>query len=65
MHQQRAVDNSDQPAGRPTERITTILPMWLRRQIERDAQRQMISLSAVIRQKLAESYPDPRCGEEP
>jgi len=64
LHQQRAVDNSDQPTERPTERITTILPVWLRRQVERDAQRQMISLSAVIRQKLAESYPDPRCGEE-
>ena len=39
-----------------TERITTLLPLWLRKWVEKKANDNMTSLSATIRRMLADSY---------
>ena len=50
-----------QPADkgeRPTERITTLVSPRLLERIRREAQKETISVSAVVRRLLAASYPD-------
>jgi hypothetical protein len=44
---------SNYPAERPSERVTTLIPPWLYQRIARDAQQRMVSLSAVVREQLA------------
>jgi hypothetical protein len=46
---------SNHPAERPSERVTTLIPPWLLG-IARDAQQRMVSLSAVVREQLAIRY---------
>jgi hypothetical protein len=47
---------SNHPAERPSERVTTLIPPWLYQRIARDAQQRMVSLSAVVREQLAIRY---------
>ena len=56
MHTQSLALQRAQPDDRPTERVTALIPSWLYQHIERDARRRMISLSAVVREQLADHY---------
>jgi hypothetical protein len=64
-----AQSNSTADPQRPTDRVTVLLPPWLRRQVVADARRRMISFSVgaklrVIRERLAEHYRDGGEGED-
>ncbi len=43
---------------RPTDRLTVLLPPWLFQCVVADARRRMLSLSAVVRERLASHYRD-------
>ena len=51
-------DSTMNHTQRPTDRLTVLLPPWLFQCVVADARRRMLSLSAVVRERLITHYRD-------